>query len=97
MVESDHKRIQTLMGKNVAEIHSLSVIKHGKDMYIADLVSRNYLKETAKDDKFEDMEIQKLIQFCIINKSKVPLEIEPYFHIRNGLYVLDDFFFVPIF
>ncbi|XP_031353678.1 uncharacterized protein K02A2.6-like [Photinus pyralis] len=132
---SDHKPLESLMRKGVAEVHSprlqrikvkllkynLTVIyKPGKEMYIADLLSRNYLQEPRQDDKFitevvhsinmtqekktefqeesrQDSEIQKIMFYLIqgwpSDVSKVPIELKPYFQIRNDLHSFDDLLF----
>lgn len=130
-IHSDHKPLEALMRKGVAEVHSprlqrikVKLLKYnlnvcykpGKEMYIADLLSRNYLLESTVDDKFitevihsinvtkekkaefqqeseRDSCIQKIIFYCTqgwpSDISKVALEAQPYFQIRNDIYVFD--------
>lgn len=44
-------RLQRIKVKLLKYIHTVRY-KSEKDLHIADLLSRNYLKETAEDDKF---------------------------------------------
>ena len=66
-VHSDHKPIESIMKKGIAEVHSprlqrikIKLLKYdlnvcykpGKEMLIADLLSRNYLQGVSKDETF---------------------------------------------